>query len=220
MRTKIIGGIAAGAALLALTAPGAHADPEREGRPSRGNQRVTWLAEGGTATAAADSQDGPKSSNAYRFTEGGYVAAYGYWDIDLAASSFKFSYRPAEVTGAGQIYWTVMLYDGTNVFLEPTQCPSPADARGWATADFQRAGTDCAVYDSAGNEFRGEAADPGLDGVAGTADDVAGDTAWENLLEVHGATDVYFSFLIDDETPNGPITVDRVAVGGSTISKF
>lgn len=217
MRKMIIGGLVAGFAIVSVAPAGAA--PERDDRPARGNDKVAW--DSGNVTANEGSVDGPKSSNSATMNPASYLYPEGYWDMDLEDATWKFSYVADDLTGAGQIRWSVSIgdNDGPWIYLDPYHCPGAENAAGWATADFQREGTDCTIYDSLGNVFTGD--DPtGVDGVAGTEDDAAAQTAWEKLEAEHGDENVYISFLIHDGASPDAITVDRVSVAGSTISRF
>lgn len=217
----IIGGIVAGAAMLALLPGQGLAAPERDGRPSRGNNKVTWVSEGVTPTTAGVSVDGPKSSNAAVMNPGSYIYPSGYWDMTLADASWKFSYIAAELTGAGQIRWSVSIgdNDGPWLYLDPYHCPGAVAENGWATVDFQQAGIGCTIYDSDGHVFTGD--DPnGVDGLPGTGDEAAAQSAWQKLEAAHGTSTVWISFLIQDGASSDAITVDRVGVAGNTLSKF
>lgn len=198
-------------------------------KPSKNDPATTWAWDGGTKTANGVSADGPKSSNAYLMTPGSYVYPANYWEMPLAATSFSFSYKANELTGAGQVYWTVILedagssylfdpdYDSTTdnsfpatiVALDPFHCQGLPDAMGWALANFQRIGTDCTIYTTTGTgPWTGDGSLTG------------GMSAWQKLLAEHGTDVVYFTYLIQDGASLDSLTVDRVRAGGNVLSKF
>ena len=200
------------AAALTALALALSASPAVALRDDAGGKKgkVTWDVQGGTPTNPGDSADGPKkTSNAYTMTPGSYVYPDGYWDMALAASSWKFTYKVEDLTHAGQVRWSINV-KGTGlpgdqwIYLDPFHCHDASSTSTWETTDFTRTGADCAIYVS-----------------WQTAPFVGTDTtsAWDQLVaSIPGAT-VYYGFVIVDDA-GSPITVDRVMAGGNLLSKF
>ena len=223
MRNLTMAGLLA-TTLIATTAGPAFGVRDQTG-PKKG---VTWYSDGGTPNT--DSVDGPKNSNSFTLTPTSFIYPRGYWDMTVANSTWKFSYIADDVTGAGQVRWSVLVYDGHEsvedavIYLDPFHCPGAEDSNGWATTNFKRIGSDCAIYVSGtwqSEPFVGT--DPVVVGGVTTP----GTSAWDALLA--GLADdsddigelVYNGFLIVDEAgPAEGVTVDRVTVGGNVISKF
>ena len=220
MKRPFIRAAALTAFALALSASPAVALRDDAGDNPKG--KVTWEIAGGTKTAAGVSADGPKTSNAYLMAPVSYVYPSGYWDMALAASSWKFSYKRTELTGAGQVRWSVNVVGGgltgteNWIYLDPFHCQDASSTSVWETTDFTRTGADCAIYVSWRTEpFVGtDAVTDGLGNVISPAT-----SAWDQLVaSIPGAT-VYYGFVIADGGIN-PITVDRVMAGGNLLSKF
>lgn len=204
---------------LALTATPAVALRDDLGSNRKG--KVTWVHEGGTPTASGVSADGPKNSNAYRMAPVSYVYPRGYWDMALGASSWKFSYKSAELTGAGQLRWSVGVQGGGHtgdedwVYLDAFHCRNDASASGWETANFTRTGADCAIYVSWQSEpYVGTDAVTDEFGIITTP----ATSAWDQLVVDNPGAIIYYGFAIVDA--GDPITVDRVMAGGNLLSKF
>jgi hypothetical protein len=220
MKRPLVRAAALSALALAISASPAVALRDDAGPDPKG--KVTWITEGGTPTAAGVSADGPKkSSNAYTMGPVSYVYPQGYWDMALGASSWKFSYTSADLTGAGQLRWSVAVAGGGHtanedwVYLDPFYCRGDSSASGWETADFTRAGADCAIYVSWQSEPY-----VGTDAVTDELGNVVtpATSAWDALVADNPGATVYYGFAIVDSGP--PITVDRVMAGGNLISKF
>lgn len=171
-----------------------------------------WEWAGGTKTAAGVSVDGPKSSNAYVLdgANGAYVYLRGYWDVPLAQYQAQFSYRvDGDVAdGDGSPRISVLLSNagvetGEVIYLDPYWCPSAASAKGWATTEFFRLGSDCTIFAS-------------WSGTGYTGTDVT--SAWSAVTADAVGREASYSFLIADAA--GTTTVDRVRFGGSVLSLF
>ena len=207
---------------LALTLSAGPAVALRDDTGPNPKGKVTWVTAGGTPTAAGVSADGPKkSSNAYTMGPVSYVYPRGYWDMALGASSWKFSYKAAELTGAGQLRWSVGVSGGGHtgdedwIYLDPFHCRGDALESGWETSDFTRTGADCAIYVSWQSEPY-----VGTDAVTDELGNVTepATSAWDNLVAANPGAVVYYGFAIVDA--GTPITVDRVMAGGNLLSKF
>ena len=202
-RRLIIGGLVAASLVLG-------AGPALAMRDRPGTTGLGWEWYGGTKTAAGDSVDGPKSSNAYDLTEGGVVYRRGYWDVPLAEYSAAFAYKAgAEIDdGDGSPRISVILADadgetGEVIYLDPYHCPSAPNAKGWATTDFFRSGSSCTIHTSYG---------------VFTGDDLLGTSAWGAAIAAAEGTMASYGFLIADQ-PDAT-TVDRVRFGGDVLSLF
>ena len=219
MKRPLIRGAALSALALAITASPAVALRDQGGPNPKG--KVTWEYVGGAPTASGVSADGPKSSNAYTMQPGSYVYPSGYWDMALGASSWKFTFKSAELTGAGQLRWSVGVTGGGHtanadwIYLDPFHCRGDVSASGWETTDFRRTGADCAIYVSWQPEPY-----VGTDAVTDEFGNVTPATsAWDALVADNPGATVYYGFAIVDDAGR-TITVDRVMAGGNLLSKF
>lgn len=184
-----------------------------------------WEWDGGTATNAGDSADGPKKSNAYLFEAGGSVYRRGYWDVPLTTYRAGFSYQSeGDVeNGDGSPRISVFLATplgetGSMIWLDPYHCPSAYNSSGWAATDFFRSGSSCTIHTSYGAFTGMVASDP--DGTPGTGDETAATSAWNEAVAhaPYGETLASWGFLVADQL--GTTKVDRVRFGGDVISFF
>jgi hypothetical protein len=204
--------------LIGATSPalaGRYKDPYPDGDPSQ----LGWEWYGGTKTAAGTSADGPKKSNAYTISadldkdtqDGGTVYLRGYWDVPQDQYFAGFSYKGAAAGGSPRV--SVILTDGSVLYLDPAHCPTAANAAGWYTTDFFRTGASCTIHTTWG-------VFPGTDAVYNTDGTIAdpATSAWANAFESAPSQVVSYGFVIVDF--GGPFTLDRVRFGGSVLSEF
>jgi hypothetical protein len=224
VKRLIVGLIATGVVMGGATVASAKRDPAPPPPPPPGT--LSWEWDGGAKTAAGVSVDGPKSSNAYRFETTGYVYRRGYWDVPLTTYVAGFSYKPSSAIsdGDGSPRVSVMLAtpdkveSGAVIFLDPYNCPSAFDAKGWATSNFFRSGSSCSINTSYGFFTGKNATDP--DGVPASGDETAATSAWNEAVAhaPNGETLASWSFLVADQADN--VTVDRVRFGDTVVSYF
>lgn len=181
-----------------------------DGRPV-GPRNILRLEQGGTVTpitwgGGSDSRFDQNAKRLHAHVEAGsYFAAYS--DASLAINkpllnvqNLSFEYSQAGHIGAGAPRISVVLDDGTVLYLAAFYCNhtvGQTNGKGpsWGRADFTRYLTDCAIWDSGGTEYSADGS--------------------RTALEVYDATHpdaiVKQSVLVDDE--GGNVNLDRIALG-------
>lgn len=234
MKKKLLTAAVTVLVALSATAPaGAKqgGDPRSPFEARRGNIYLdAGLSTDPGPTAAADSAD-PKSSS-LAFSAGDYLTFWNYWHdpaakrtLSAATAQYKVSWKGQLTGGSPRI--NVFLADATGamtgeyLFLDPSACVESTNSKGWSVSNFQASGARCTIYDSAGNAFTGTDAGLGVDGLVGTADDVAATRAMDLALAGKVGQYVYFSYLLNDHPDGTPeVLLDRITFGGSVLTKF
>ncbi len=111
--------------------------------------------------------------------------------------NLSFEFSESNHLGAGAPRISVLLAGGDVLFLSAFYCNHPMASTGgaWGRADFTRFVTDCAFFDSSGNEYSAD----------GT------NTAWQVYAQGHPDADVTQTFVVLDE--EGTYNLDRISLG-------
>lgn len=137
--------------------------------------------------------------------DGGYFAVYTQRSITMTkpllnVQNLSFEFAEGQHVGAGAPRISVVLDDGTVLYLSAFYCNQNVGAAAgqtavWGRADFTRDLTDCSIFDSTGAEYSADGSR----------------TALEVYDAAHPSAVVTEAFLVGDEA--GKYNLDRVSLG-------
>lgn len=198
--------LATGAILLlvAITAGAAFADGFTVGAKNQ-----LRLENGGASVAWRAGSDSRFDQNTRRLhanvPAGSYFALYTTRSVTMTrpllnVQNLSFEYTESTHVGAGAPRISLLLDDGTVLYLSAFYCNQAIGQTGgagpvWGRADFTRSLNNCSIFDSAGAEYSADGSR----------------TALEVYDAAHPGAVVSESFLVADE--EGKYNLDRISLG-------